>query len=188
MIFLPTELKGVHVIDIEKIGDDRGFFGRSFCIDEFNNAGLESNFVQQNICKSSNLFTLRGMHYQVGVHAEDKYIRCHKGVILDVIIDIRKNSPSFLSYETFELTEDNSKALYVPKGCAHGFITLTEEALVSYLVSTRYSPENEKGIRWNDPMFNIKWPSDNPVLSDKDANHIYFDPKSKALDDNYLEI
>lgn len=188
MIFLPTKLKDVREINLDKRGDDRGFFARSFCIDEFNNAGLESNFVQQNISKSSNLYTLRGMHYQVGVYAENKYIRCHKGEIFDVIIDIRKNSPSFLSYETFELTEDNYKALYVPKGFAHGFLTLTEEVVVSYLVSSPYSNENERAIRWNDPMFNIKWPSDNPELSDKDAKHIDFDSKSKALDDNYLEI
>ena len=105
-----------------------------------------------------------------------------------MIIDIRKKSPSFLSYETFELTEDNFKALYVPKGFAHGFITLTEEVVVSYLASSPYSNENERAIRWNDPVFNIKWPTDNPVLSDKDAKHIDFDSQSKALDDNYLEI
>jgi dTDP-4-dehydrorhamnose 3,5-epimerase len=187
MKFLKTGLEDAYLVELEKRGDDRGFFARSFCVDEFSNAGLETDFVQQNMSRSSNLHTLRGMHYQVGAFAETKYIRCHKGAILDVIVDIRRDSPTFLSHESFELTEENFKALYVPKGFAHGFITLTKEVVVSYLVSSRYSFENERAIRWNDPLLKIKWPSDHPVLSEKDATHTDFDPDMKSLNEDYLE-
>lgn len=187
MNFLSTKLKDAKLIEIEKRGDDRGFFARSFCFDEFRAAGLETNFIQQNISKSSDIHTLRGMHYQVGVSSEAKYIRCHKGEILDVIIDIRKDSPTFLSHESFKLSEDNFKALYVPNGFAHGFITLSQEVVVSYLVSSAYDMKNERGIRWNDPLFNINWPTNDPVLSHKDAVHENFNPVSFSLDSQNLE-
>ena len=138
MIFLPTKLQDVCEINLNKIGDDRGFFARSFCIDEFNNAGLESNFVQQNISKSSNLHTLRGLHYQVGAYAENKFIRCHKGSILDVIIDIRKNSPSFLLYETFEKVTKRtelSDMKLIKNGCDPNCIELT----VTLRINTNYA-------------------------------------------------
>lgn len=187
MKFLSTTLKDAQLIELERRGDDRGFFARSFCLDEFREAGINVNFIQQNISKSSNLHTLRGMHYQVGTSAEAKYIRCHKGEILDVIIDIRRNSPTFLLHEVFKLSEDNFKALYVPKGFAHGFITITQEVVVSYLVSSAYNVENERGIRWNDPMFNIDWPTKNPVLSEKDAIHKNFELEKDSLSTHYLE-
>ena len=187
MNFMTTGFEDAYLVELEKRGDDRGFFARSFCVDEFSDAGLETNFVQQNISMSSNLHTLRGMHYQVGTFAEIKYIRCHKGAILDVIVDLRRDSSTFLSHEAFELNEDNFRALYVPKGFAHGFITLTKEVVVSYLVSSRYSFENERAIRWNDPLLNINWPSDNPELSEKDAAHTDFDPQTKSLNEDYIE-
>ena len=187
MKFIQSNLKGAFQVELDRIGDDRGFFARSFCVDEFHDLGLETGFVQQNISESKKLYTLRGMHYQVGESAETKYIRYHIGEILDVIIDLRRNSPTFMRHETFELSADNQRALYVPRGFAHGFITLTDHVVVSYLVSSRYSQKNERGIRWNDPCFNISWPTNNPNLSKKDDEHADFDPTISCLDKNFLE-
>lgn len=188
MKILKTTLTGAYLIELEKRGDSRGFFARSFCIDEFANAGLETQFVQQNISKSLEINTLRGMHYQVGDHAEVKYIRCHQGSILDVIVDIRKDSPTFMCHEAFELSEDNFSGLYVPKGFAHGFLTLTNNTVVSYLVSNRYSSENERGFRWNDDLFKINWPDTKVNLSDKDLSHKDFDKNIHSLDKEYNEL
>lgn len=184
MIFHETTLSGAFLIELEKRGDDRGFFARSFCADEFKSQGLETSFIQQNISRSADKGTLRGMHYQLGKSAETKYIRCQKGAILDVIIDIRIESPSYLQHEAFELNEFNSMALYVPKGFAHGFITLQENTEVSYLVSSIYNSKNERGIRWNDSTFNINWPDINVKLSEKDKNHSDF--KTENSVDNFF--
>ena len=188
MKILSTKLKDAFFVELEKIGDERGFFARTFCTDEFKQAGIEVNFVQQNLSKSADLYTLRGMHYQVGEYSEAKYIRCHKGAIRDVIIDIRKESSTFLQHEVFELTENNFRALYVPKGFAHGFITLSEDVVVSYLVSSVYNKDHERGIRWNDPLFNIDWPTNEPILSDKDRDAGNFDPANMGLNSQYYEM
>lgn len=171
MIFHETKLKDAFILDLEKRGDHRGFFARTFCADEFKKHGLNTSFVQGNMSLSTEKHTLRGMHFQVDGAEEAKLIRCTKGAILDVIIDIRKDSPSYCEHIAVELTEDNYRQLYVPEGFAHGFITLTETIEVSYLVSEFYTPGKESGIRWNDPLFNIQWPTDSPILSEKDATH-----------------
>ena len=171
MIFTETKLKGAFVIDLEKRSDERGFFARTYCADEFSKHGLKTNMPQSNMSLSKQKHTIRGMHFQVDGAEEAKLIRCTKGSILDVIIDIRKDSATYCEHIFVELTEENHRMLYVPEGFAHGFITLTDNVEVSYQVSQFYSPGKEKGIRYNDPLFGINWPTSNPIISDKDGVH-----------------
>lgn len=171
MIFTETKLKGAFIIDIQKREDERGFFARTFCADEFKTHGLNTVMPQSNMSLSKFKNTIRGMHFQVDGAEEAKLIRCTKGGILDVIIDIRKNSPTYCQHIAVELTEENYRMLYVPEGFAHGFCTITDNVEVSYQVSQFYTPGKEKGIRWNDPLFGIVWPTQNPIISEKDAVH-----------------
>lgn len=170
MLFHQTTLKDAVLIDLEPRGDARGMFARTFCAREFEAAGLKTAFVQQNASVSVEKGTLRGMHRQEQPHAEAKLVRCVRGALLDVIIDLRPESPTYLKWEGFELTADNRRQLYVPEGFAHGFQTLTENVEVSYLVSAFYTPDAERGVRFNDPVFGINWPLPVTVMSDKDAN------------------
>jgi dTDP-4-dehydrorhamnose 3,5-epimerase len=167
--FEATTLKDAVLIEPEPRQDERGFFARTYCRNEFAAAGLETDFVQGNMSFNHAEGTLRGMHFQRAPHEEVKVVRCIRGAIYDVIIDLRPDSPSYLKWQGFELTEDNGLQLYVPRGFAHGFLTLTEEAAVAYQVSAFYAPGAEGGIRWNDPRFGIEWPADIAVLSRKDA-------------------
>ena len=169
MKFTETELKDAFIIDMEKRGDDRGFFARTFCKDEFAEHGLNTVYPQCNMSRSADKFTLRGFHYQVDGAEEAKLVRCTKGSLLDVIIDIRKGSPSYGKHIAVELTEKNHRMLYVPEGFAHSFITLETDVEAFYMVSAMYAPGKERGIRWNDPSFNVSWPTADPVLSPKDA-------------------
>jgi dTDP-4-dehydrorhamnose 3,5-epimerase len=171
MKFTPIKLKGVYIIEMEPHIDHRGFFSRSFCSREFEKIGLESNMVQSNISFSKEKYTLRGMHFQKNGFEEAKLIRCIKGEIQDTIIDLRPESETYM--ETFSLTlnDINNQIIYVPKKFAHGFITLTENSEVFYQVSAYYNQQNEAGIRWNDPSFNFDWPTQNPIISEKDNNH-----------------
>lgn len=171
MLFTETKLKGAYIIDLQKREDERGFFARTYCANEFAQHGLNTNMPQSNMSLSKMKHTLRGMHFQVDGAEEAKLIRCTKGAILDVIIDIRKDSATYCQHISVELTAENHRMLYVPEGFAHGFITLIENVEVSYQVSQFYTPGKEKGIRWNDPLFNIAWPTSNPILSEKDADH-----------------
>ena len=171
MKFTETKLKGAFTIDMTPIQDERGFFGRTFCEKEFRNAGLETVYVQANASRSKEKFTLRGMHYQVNGCEEIKVIRCVRGRIQDVIIDLRKDSETYCQHIKVELSEDNKRMLYVPKGFAHGFLTLEEDCEVAYMVSSEYSPANETAVRWDDPAFNIEWAAKPEVLSEKDAKH-----------------
>ncbi len=171
MIFTETKLKGAFIIDIEKREDERGFFARTFCANEFEKYGLNTVMPQTNMSLSKFKNTIRGMHYQIDGAEEAKLIRCTKGAILDVIIDIRKDSATYCQHIAVELSDANSRMLYVPEGFAHGFCTLTDNVEVNYQVSQFYSPGKERGIRWNDPLFSIQWPTQNPVISEKDAVH-----------------
>lgn len=171
MIFTETKLKGAFIIDLEKREDHRGFFARTFCANELKQYGLNPNVAQANMSLSKEKHTLRGMHYQIDGAEEAKLVRCTKGALLDVIIDLRKSSPTYLEHIKVELNENNYKMLYVPEGFAHGFITLVPNVEVTYMVSQFYAPGKEQGIRWNDPLFKIEWPTDKPVLSEKDAEH-----------------
>jgi dTDP-4-dehydrorhamnose 3,5-epimerase len=176
MIFTETPLKGAYLIDLEKRGDDRGFFARAFCEKEFGQHGLIGHFCQVNNSLTAKRGTLRGMHYQLAPKAETKVVRCIRGGLYDVILDLRKDSPTFGKSFGAELTADNRRMMYVPKGFAHGFITLTDDAEAFYFVDEFYAPEQERGVRWNDPRFKIEWPIQPTVLSDKDTNWRDFDP------------
>lgn len=171
MIFTETKLKGAFELEIKKLEDERGFFGRSWCANEMKDHGLKSNLCQANTSFSSKKGTLRGMHFQVNPYQETKLIRCTRGAILDVIIDLRPDSTTFRQWIGVELTQDNYKMLYVPEDFAHGFITLQDNTEVTYLVTQFYTPGAEKGIRWNDPFFNIQWPFEPTVISEKDKLH-----------------
>jgi dTDP-4-dehydrorhamnose 3,5-epimerase len=170
MIFKETELKGAFVIDIQKAGDKRGFFARAWCQREFEAHGLNPHVVQANLSCSINKGTLRGMHYQVAPYEEAKLVRCLNGAIYDVMIDLRRQSPTYKQWFGIELTADSYKMVYVPEGFAHGFQSLEDNTVVFYQVSTFYSPECERGVRYNDPIFGIKWFPEIEVISDKDKS------------------
>jgi dTDP-4-dehydrorhamnose 3,5-epimerase len=175
MIFTETKLKGAFVVEIKQLKDERGFFGRSWCQREMEEHGLNGNVVQTNTSLTFKKGTIRGMHYQKHPYEETKFMRCTKGAIYDVIIDLRKDSPTFMHWLGVELTEDNYKMLYVPEKFAHGFITLKDNSEVTYPVTQFYTPGAEAGIRYNDPAFNIQWPVPVEVVSEKDLSHPDFD-------------
>jgi dTDP-4-dehydrorhamnose 3,5-epimerase len=168
--FSPTRLAGLSLIEPEPIEDARGFFARSYCRRELEKAGLDPTIAQCNISFNRCRGTLRGMHWAARPHGEAKLVRCTAGAIFDVALDIRRNSPTFLQWEAFELSADNRRALYIPVGFAHGFQSLTNESEVMYQMSTFYVPDAARGARWNDPRFAIAWPVADPVLSPKDAD------------------
>jgi len=170
MKFLDTGLQDATLIEFEPFADHRGEFMRTFCRKEFEAAGLKADFVQMNASTNAKRGTLRGMHYQNPPHAEVKIVRCVRGAIHDVIIDLRPASPSYLKWAGFDLTADNHRQLYVPEGFAHGFVTLADDTAVSYLVSAFYAPGAEGGLRWNDPAFDIRWPAAPELISQKDAS------------------
>ena len=178
MKFHETDLADAVLIEPTPFEDHRGSFARTFCVDEFRNAGLETTFVQQNASFNHASGTLRGMHFQLADHAEVKVVRCVAGAIFDVVVDLRPRSPSYLAWQGFELSEANGMQLYVPRGFAHGFVTLRELTSVAYLVSTGYAPGAEGGLRWNDPLIGIAWPVEIVVLSDKDAQWPDYRPES----------
>lgn len=169
MKFYATDLADAVLIEMAPFEDSRGYFSRTFCASEFDAAGLETQFVQANLSLSHRTGTLRGMHYQTSEHAEVKVVRCVSGAIYDVVVDLRSDSPTYLRWQGFELTDNNNLQLYVPRGFAHGFVTLCDTAAVSYMVSAAYTPGAEGGLRWNDPALGITWPVDVTTLSDKDA-------------------
>ncbi|MEW6333001.1 MAG: dTDP-4-dehydrorhamnose 3,5-epimerase [Thermodesulfobacteriota bacterium] len=171
MIFRETRLPGVFVIELQRLEDERGFFSRSFCRREFAHRGLNPDVAQCNISVNREAGTLRGMHYQEAPHAEDKLVRCTRGSLYDVIVDLRRDSPTFTEWFALELAADGGRMLYVPKGCAHGFQTLEDDTEVFYQMSAFYQPEAARGVRWNDPAFGIQWPAGTRViLSDRDRN------------------
>jgi len=170
VIFQKTPLEGAWVLELEHREDDRGFFARTYCANEFREHGLEPTVAQCNLSYNHRAGTMRGMHYQVPPATETKLVRATRGGIYDVIIDLRPDSPTYLQHFGVELTEDNRKALFVPGMFAHGYLTLTDRAEVVYQVSEFYSPGHERGIRYDDPKFGIAWPRSIDVISEKDAN------------------
>ena len=172
MKFIETKLKGAYVIEIEPISDNRGFFARSWCQQEFRDRGLNPNLVQCNISFNTKKGTLRGMHYQCKPHEEAKLVRCTRGSIYDVIIDIRDDSSTFKQWFAVELGADNRKMLYIPEGFAHGFLTLEDNTEIFYQMSDFYHSDTSKGIRWDDPAFAIQWHvTDQPIISAKDLSY-----------------
>lgn len=172
MKFTETRLAGAYLIDLEPIADERGFFARSWCAQEFEAYGLNPKLVQCNISFNHKKGTLRGMHYQAKPHEEAKLVRCTKGAIYDVIVDIRPDSATFKQWLAVELTADNHRMLYIPQGVAHGFQTLVDKTEVFYQMSDFYYPECARGVCWNDQVFNIEWPQeDKRIISAKDLQY-----------------
>jgi len=171
VIFAETRLQGVYIIDIEQIKDERGFFARSFCQSEFAECGLKMNVAQCNVSFNKRKGTLRGMHFQISPKAEAKLVRCTRGRIYDVVIDLRPASPTYCQWEAVELSADNYRALYIPEECAHGFQTLEDGSEVFYQMYEFYAPEYARGVRWDDPSFGIIWPLPDPIISERDRTY-----------------
>ena len=171
MIFTETELKGAFVIELEKFGDERGFFALSWSQDEFAKRGLESSMAECNVSFNRERGTLRGMHYQEDPYGQAKVVRCTMGAIYDVIIDLRSESLTFKKWFGVELTAENRLNLYVPKGFAHGFQTLEDNSEISYQMSSPYVPDSGRGVRWNDPAFGIEWPEKVRIMNPRDKDY-----------------
>jgi len=176
MIATATAVRGVFVLDLEQRQDERGFFARTFDMEELARLGLEMGSPQGSISFSPQRGTLRGLHYQRYPHEESKIVRCTRGAAFDVAVDLRKDSPTFKKWFGVELTADNRRSLYVPKGCAHGVLTLTNDAEVLYLIGDPYVPDAATGARWDDPAFGVEWPHAPRVMSDGDRSYPPFDP------------
>ncbi|NWF79391.1 MAG: dTDP-4-dehydrorhamnose 3,5-epimerase [Chloroflexi bacterium] len=170
MIFIETELKGAHIIELERREDNRGFFARTWCQQEFAAHGLAAHIVQVNLSYNHTRGTLRGMHFQTAPYAEAKLVRAVRGAIYDVIIDLRPDSPTYKRWIGVELTADNHRALYVPEGFAHGFQTLEDHTDVLYAMSAFHTPFAASGLRYNDPAFAITWPLPVSVISERDTS------------------
>ena len=174
MIFKETNLKGAFIIEPEIMADERGFFARTWCAREFETHGLTPKLVQCNISFNKQKGTLRGMHYQVVPHEEAKVVRCTMGTIYDVIIDLRPNSPTYKRWVSVDMSAENRRMLYIPEGFAHGFLSMEDDTEVFYQMSEFYAPECARGVRWNDPAFNITWPLGVTVISEKDGQYPNF--------------
>jgi dTDP-4-dehydrorhamnose 3,5-epimerase len=174
--FTPTPLAGAWLIAVEPHEDERGSFARVWCAREFGAQGLDTRLVQASVSLNRRRGTLRGMHWQASPHEETKLVRCTRGAIYDVIIDLRTDSPTFTHHYAAELTADNRLALYVPPGLAHGFQTLADDTEVLYQMSAFHVPEAGRGVRWNDPAFGIRWPIAAPILNQRDATYPDFSP------------
>ena len=177
MKFTETKVSGVFLIEPELHADDRGSFARSFCVDDFNEAGIDIHVVQANISFNKHSGAVRGMHYQASPHAEAKVVRCTSGALYDVVVDLRPDSPSYSQWIGIELNGVNRNAMFVPKGCAHGFQTLADGTEVSYLMSERYVPASASGVRYDDPAFGIEWPLTVSSVSDQDRGWPDFQPQ-----------
>ena len=168
MIFKPTAIAGVVVIEPERHGDARGHFARTYCADDFQANGLDPRIAQCSTSFNAKAGTLRGLHFQREPHAEVKLVRCTRGAIFDVAVDLRPDSPTYRRWMGRELTADEGAMLYVPEGCAHGYLTLSDDTEVTYFASTFYAPGSARGVRFDDPAFGIEWPAPALVVSDQD--------------------
>lgn len=177
MKFHPTPLTGAFEVELEPKQDERGFLARSFCRDAFAAQGLETSIAQGNISHNERRHTLRGLHYQAAPHGEAKLVSCIAGAIYDVVVDLRDDSPTRARWYGTHLSADLPRALYVPRGFAHGFLTLTEGARVLYQMFATYHPESARGVRWDDPAFGIEWPHAPQVMSDRDRSFPLYDPR-----------
>jgi len=171
MIFEPTALPGAFIVRMERFEDERGSFARSWCREEFLARGLNAELAQCNVSYNRLRGTLRGMHFQVAPYAEAKLVRCTRGAIYDVIVDLRPESPTFTRWVATELTQDDDRMLYIPEGFAHGFQTLRDDTEVFYQMSAPYAPDCARGVRWDDPRFSIEWPIGTMIISDKDRSY-----------------
>lgn len=178
MIFIPTPLAGAFQIEPEKIVDERGYFARTWATDEFTAHGLETTLAQCNTSFNHKRGTVRGMHFQTPPHGEIKLVRCTRGALFDVMVDLRPDSPTFLQWYGAELSAENGRMLYIPRGFAHGFQTLSDGAEIFYMVSTAYAPGAQRGVRWDDPLFAIDWQLPVTMINQRDATY----PDSQRTD------
>lgn len=176
MIFTTTIVLGAFIIDPERLEDARGFFARTWCEREFQARGLNPRIVQCSVSANKRKGTLRGLHYQAAPHQEAKLVRCTRGSIFDVVVDLRPDSPTYRRHLTVLLSAENGRMVYVPEGCAHGFQTLEDDTEVAYQMSAFYVPESARGVRWDDPAFGIEWPPDDRTIVDRDRNYEPFRP------------
>ena len=181
MIFIETELKGAFILQIERREDERGFFGRSFCQHEFEAHGLKPIIAQVNVGSNRKKGTIRGMHFQYPPTAETKLVRCTRGAILDIIVDLRPESPTYLHHISVELNEDNQHAIYIPERFAHGYQVLRDNTDTTYQVGEFYTPGSEGGLRYDDPKLGLKWPLPVTVISDKDRVWPLLDESEEAV-------
>jgi dTDP-4-dehydrorhamnose 3,5-epimerase len=175
MTFEETRIGGVWIVRPDRLEDDRGFFARTWDDNEFAARGLSANVVQCSISFNRSRGTLRGLHYQAAPHEESKLVRCTMGAIFDVAVDLRPGSPTFTDWVGVDLSADNRLALYVPEGCAHGFLTLTDDAEIYYQMNVAYVPDAGRGVRWDDPAFGIAWPGEVSVITERDRTYPDFD-------------
>lgn len=187
MQFRTTRLHGVVLVELEAHVDDRGSFARTYCDEEFARAGLPTSYPQCNLSVNDRTGTLRGMHFNVEPHGESKLVRCVRGAIHDVVVDLRTGSPTRFEHFGIDLTADNRRALYIPAGFAHGFLTLADTTDVYYHMGASYTPDAARGVRWDDPTLAIEWPFDPVVMSDADANLADLDPMTFDLTDEGRE-
>jgi dTDP-4-dehydrorhamnose 3,5-epimerase len=181
MQFIPTLLCGAYIIQPDRLKDDRGFFARTWCQQEFDRQGLDKNLVQCSISFNNKKGTLRGMHLQLPPDTETKLVRCTQGAIYDVIVDLRTDSETFLQWIAVRLTAKNRMALYIPKGCAHGFQTLEDNTEILYQMSDFYSAKSAFGFRWNDPSFKIDWPEEISIISQRDQEYPDYNPNESTV-------
>ena len=181
MKFIPTALEGAYIIELSPFQDERGLFARTYCKNEFRSIGHEKDFVQINHSRTNPQWAIRGMHFQVPPSSEIKLIRCIRGSIYDVIVDLRKGSPSYLQHIGVELSEENMKMIYVPEGFAHGFQTLTERVEMIYHHTEFYTPEHERGLKYDDPTLNITWKMPPSLVSGRDQQHPMIDEQFEGI-------
>jgi dTDP-4-dehydrorhamnose 3,5-epimerase len=170
MIFTETPLQGVRIIEMQPMEDERGYFARTFCCEEFLQHGLNPHVAQCSVSYNARKGTLRGLHWQQSPHEEAKLVHCIAGAIWDVVVDVREGSNTRLQWFGLELSVDDGRALYIPEGCAHGFVTLQDHTTVAYQISEKYYPESAAGLCWDDPALSIKWPIEHLYINDKDRN------------------
>lgn len=176
MIFTETAVRGAYILAPERKHDDRGYFARTWCRREFQDHGLNADLAQISVSYNHRAGTLRGLHYQAAPHQEAKLVRCTRGAIFDVVVDLRPHSPTYLAHATADLDPDNGLMLYIPEGCAHGFQTRADASEVLYHISTFYHPDAARGVRWNDPTLGIKWPGEPAVISAQDTSYSNWQP------------
>jgi dTDP-4-dehydrorhamnose 3,5-epimerase len=181
MIFAATRLEGAWLIDIEPREDDRGFFARTWCRHELSAQGLDTEIAQESVSYNRHRGTVRGLHFQRSPHEETKIVRCTRGAIFDVIVDLRSHSATYLRWQGFELTAENRRALYIPKGFAHGFQSLADDAEVAYQISEFYAPQTAGGCRYDDPAFGISWPLPVTVIGDRDLGWPAFEADAVSV-------
>ncbi len=171
MRFVPTQIADCQIVAVEPHEDERGAFARTWCQNEFDGAGLPNRLVQCSVSRNHKRGTLRGLHFQLPPSREGKLVRCTRGAIFDVVVDIRWTSPNYLGNVSVELTADNGRAIFIPPGCAHGFQTLEDDTDVFYQMTDVFAPDLGAGLRWNDPALGIDWPIDTPIMNDRDRDY-----------------